>query len=242
MKDSKKKNKILTIHNKNIFQSSSNKIAVCILAYQPDERLIQLYNDLSKSNYDFYVIVDDNKYHISSLEKKYTSFHFIQIKEEECIKNGYYGLNYYVKKGEPSAWEKAIFYFSTQKINTYPFVWFLEDDVFIPQKDVILEIDWQGAQQVRRLFPNAVSIFVLPPSIETLEQRLNSRGQDSQETISRRVAAARVEMSHVGEFDYVTINDQFDVALQDIRAIVRAQRLKGVVQLKRYAFLIQTLT
>ena len=108
--------------------------------------------------------------------------------------------------------------------------------------DVILEIDWQGAQQVRRLFPNAVSIFVLPPSIETLEQRLNSRGQDSQETISRRVAAARVEMSHVGEFDYVTINDQFDVALQDIRAIVRAQRLKGVVQLKRYAFLIQTLT
>jgi hypothetical protein len=141
MKDSKKKNKILTIHNKNIFQPSSNKIAICILAYQPDERLIQLYNDLSKSNYDFYVIVDDNKYDISSLEKKYTSFHFIQIKEEECIKNGYYGLNYYVKKGEPSAWEKAIFYFSTQKINTYPFVWFLEDDVFIPQKDVILEID-----------------------------------------------------------------------------------------------------
>jgi len=108
--------------------------------------------------------------------------------------------------------------------------------------DVILEIDWQGAEQVRRLFPNAVSIFVLPPSIETLEQRLNSRGQDSQETISRRVAAARAEMSHVGEFDYVTINDQFDVALQDIRAIIRAQRLKGAVQLKRYAFLIQTLT
>ncbi len=108
--------------------------------------------------------------------------------------------------------------------------------------DVILEIDWQGAEQVRRLFPNAVSIFVLPPSIETLEQRLNSRGQDSQETISRRVSAARAEMSHVGEFDYVTINDQFDVALQDIRAIIRAQRLKGAVQLKRYAFLIQTLT
>lgn len=108
--------------------------------------------------------------------------------------------------------------------------------------DVILEIDWQGAEQVRRLFPDAISIFVLPPSLETLEHRLNSRGQDSQETISRRVAAARAEMSHVGEFDYVTINDQFDVALQDISAIVRAQRLKGAVQMKRYAYLIQTLT
>lgn len=108
--------------------------------------------------------------------------------------------------------------------------------------DVILEIDWQGAEQVRRVFPNAISIFVLPPSIETLEHRLNSRGQDSQETISKRVAAARAEMSHVTEFDYVTINDIFDVALQDIRAIVRAQRLVGAVQLKRYAYLIQTLT
>jgi guanylate kinase len=108
--------------------------------------------------------------------------------------------------------------------------------------DVILEIDWQGAEQVRRLFPNAISIFVLPPSIETLEHRLNSRGQDSQETISKRVAAARAEMSHVTEFDYVTINDDFEVALQDIRAIVRTQRLTGAAQLKRYAYLIQTLT
>jgi len=108
--------------------------------------------------------------------------------------------------------------------------------------DVILEIDWQGAAQVRRLYPNAISIFVLPPSIETLEQRLNARGQDSQEIISKRVAAAREEMRHVGEFDYVTINNYFDVALQDIRAIIRAQRLVGAVQLQRYASLIQTLT
>jgi guanylate kinase len=108
--------------------------------------------------------------------------------------------------------------------------------------DVILEIDWQGAAQVRRLFPNAISIFVLPPSIETLEQRLNSRGQDSQETISKRVAAARAEMRHVSEFDYVTINNYFDVALQDIRAIIRAQRLVGTAQLQRYASLIQALT
>ena len=108
--------------------------------------------------------------------------------------------------------------------------------------DVILEIDWQGAAQVRRLFPNAVSIFVLPPSIETLEQRLNSRGQDSQETISKRVAAARAEMRHVSEFDYVTINNYFDIALQDIRAIIRAQRLVGATQLQRYDSLIQSLT
>ncbi|MDP3778071.1 guanylate kinase [Methylotenera sp.] len=108
--------------------------------------------------------------------------------------------------------------------------------------DVILEIDWQGAEQVRRLFPHAISIFVLPPSIETLEQRLNSRGQDSQETISKRVAAARAEMRHVSEFDYVTINNYFDVALQDIRAIIRTRRLVGTAQLQRYASLIQALT
>lgn len=108
--------------------------------------------------------------------------------------------------------------------------------------DVILEIDWQGAAQVRRLFPNAVSVFVLPPSIEALEQRLNSRGQDSQETISQRVAAARTEMRHVGMFDYVTINSNFDVALQDISAIIRTHRLAAAVQLQRYASLIQSLT
>ena len=108
--------------------------------------------------------------------------------------------------------------------------------------DIILEIDWQGAEQVRRLYPHAVSIFVLPPSIEALERRLNGRGQDSAEVIAKRVAAARTEMRHVSEFDYVTINDDFDVALQDITAIIRAQRLIGSVQLQRYADLIQTLT
>lgn len=108
--------------------------------------------------------------------------------------------------------------------------------------DVILEIDWQGAAQVRRLYPQAISIFVLPPSIEALERRLNGRGQDSAEVIAKRVAAARTEMRHVSEFDYVTINDDFDVALQDISAIVHAQRLVSSVQLQRYASLIQTLT
>ena len=108
--------------------------------------------------------------------------------------------------------------------------------------DVILEIDWQGAAQVRHLYPQAIGIFVLPPSIEALERRLHGRGQDSAEVIARRVAAARTEMRHVAEFDYVTINDDFDVALQDISAIIRAQRLVSKVQLQRYAGLIQTLT
>ncbi len=108
--------------------------------------------------------------------------------------------------------------------------------------DVILEIDWQGAAQVRRLYPQAISIFILPPSIETLEQRLNGRGQDAAAVIAKRVAAALSEMAHVAAFDYVTINDDFDVALQDIAAIFRTQRLVGSTQMQRHASLIQTLT
>ena len=108
--------------------------------------------------------------------------------------------------------------------------------------DVILEIDWQGAVQVRNIYPQSISIFILPPSIETLEQRLNNRGQDSADVINKRVAAARDEMSHVVEFDYVTINDSFDSALQDLLAIIRANRLKSAIQLQRYAALIQQLT
>ena len=108
--------------------------------------------------------------------------------------------------------------------------------------DVILEIDWQGAAQVRNIYPQAISIFILPPSVETLAQRLNNRGQDSAEVITQRLAAAREEMSHVVEFDYVTINDNFDSALQDLLAIIRASRLKSQTQLQRYAALIQQLT
>lgn len=108
--------------------------------------------------------------------------------------------------------------------------------------DVILEIDWQGAAQVRKLYPQSISIFILPPSVEALEQRLNSRGQDSAEVITKRVAVAHEEMRHVVEFDYVTINDTFDVALQDLMAIIRATRLKSQSQLQRYAALIQKLT
>ncbi len=108
--------------------------------------------------------------------------------------------------------------------------------------DMILEIDWQGAVQVRNIYPQATSIFILPPSVVTLQERLNTRGQDSAEVIAKRVAAAREEMRHVVEFDYVTINDNFDVALQDLMAIIRATRLKAQLQLRRYADLVQKLT
>jgi len=108
--------------------------------------------------------------------------------------------------------------------------------------DVILEIDWQGAAQVRNIYPQSISIFILPPSLEALEQRLNDRGQDSVEVINKRVAAAHEEMRHVVEFDYVTINDNFDVALQDLQAIIRASRLKAQSQLQRHVALVQKLT
>jgi guanylate kinase len=108
-------------------------------------------------------------------------------------------------------------------------------------QDLILEIDWQGAAQVRQFYPEAISIFILPPSMHELESRLRGRGQDSDEVIAKRLAAAKDEMSHVGEFDYVTINDKFEVALEDLNAIVRTQRLKREKQLARHATLLKGL-
>ncbi|MGZ4957801.1 MAG: guanylate kinase [Methylomonas sp.] len=91
--------------------------------------------------------------------------------------------------------------------------------------DVILEIDWQGAQQVRRMLPDAVSIFILPPSIEVLRQRLQNRGQDPDEVIARRMRDAVTEMSHYPEFDYLIVNDDFNTALNQLKSIVIANRL-----------------
>jgi guanylate kinase len=102
-------------------------------------------------------------------------------------------------------------------------------------EDILLEIDWQGAAQVRALFPDAISVFILPPSEEELCQRLHKRGQDSDEVIARRLANAHEEIAHVSEFDYVIINDRFDDALKDLQALFRAQRLKADKQLKRHA-------
>ncbi len=101
--------------------------------------------------------------------------------------------------------------------------------------DVLLEIDWQGAQQVRRQFPDAVGIFILPPSIAELEQRLRKRGQDSEEVIARRVKAAGGEIAHAAEFDYVMINENFETALSQLAAIAQAARCRVRQQAARHA-------
>ncbi|MCK2097159.1 guanylate kinase [Thauera aromatica] len=101
-------------------------------------------------------------------------------------------------------------------------------------RDTLLEIDWQGAQQVRKAFPGSIGVFVLPPSVEALEARLRGRGTDSGDVISRRLLGARGEMRHVGEFDYVIINDEIDAALDDLIAVVRASRLRYECQHQRH--------
>lgn len=100
--------------------------------------------------------------------------------------------------------------------------------------DVLLEIDWQGAQQVRRHFPQAVGIFILPPSMAALELRLRGRGTDSDDVIQRRLLAALTEMRHVDEFDYVIINNDLQRALDDLQAAVSASRLRLVAQRSRH--------
>jgi len=97
-------------------------------------------------------------------------------------------------------------------------------------QDVVLEIDWQGALQIKRLFPNAILIFILPPSWEELKQRLQRRGEDRPEVIATRMANARIEVSKAREFDFVIINALFETALFDLKAIVHSQRLKYAAQ------------
>jgi guanylate kinase len=101
--------------------------------------------------------------------------------------------------------------------------------------DILLEIDWQGAAQIQRLFPQAIGVFIVPPTLDVLHQRLTGRGQDSSDVIERRMAAAREDISHVGEFDYVIINDDFSVAVEDLSAVFRTQRLTAARQLARHA-------
>ena len=122
-------------------------------------------------------------------------------------------------KGEFLEWaEVHSNYYGTSK------VW-LEEQMRSGQ-DILLEIDWQGAQQVRKVFPKAVGVFILPPSLDELERRLRGRGTDSEEVIARRVLGARGEMRHVAEFDYVIINEDLPAALEDLVAVVRASRLR----------------
>ncbi|MGI4837145.1 MAG: guanylate kinase [Janthinobacterium lividum] len=107
--------------------------------------------------------------------------------------------------------------------------------------DLILEIDWQGAEQVRRLMPKARSIFILPPSQQALRQRLTNRGQDSDEIIEGRMREAVSEMSHYVEYDFLVINDDFAAALEDLKAIFRANRLQQAPQQQRFSPLLASL-
>ena len=108
-------------------------------------------------------------------------------------------------------------------------------------RDILLEIDWQGAAQIRRLFPECISVFILPPSLEALEQRLKGRGKDKDEVISKRMAAVREDVAHVAEFDYVIINDNLNEALRELNAVVLATRVRCAGQLSRHQALINQL-
>ncbi len=115
------------------------------------------------------------------------------------------------------------------------------EDTLQSGQDVILEIDWQGAAQVRRLMPDCVGIFIVPPSPEILKARLTGRGTDAPEVVERRLREAGEECSHAQEFDYLVVNDEFAVALADLQAIVRAQRLRMQAQEVRHAGLLSRL-
>ena len=107
--------------------------------------------------------------------------------------------------------------------------------------DIVLEIDWQGAQQVRKLIPDAIGIFILPPSLDMLRQRMMGRRQDSTAVIEHRLKAARGEIAHLEEFDYAIINNNFDDAVEDLASIIRSARLRLPSQIARYSDLINSL-
>ena len=115
------------------------------------------------------------------------------------------------------------------------------EDQLASGMDVILEIDWQGAEQVRKLIADSQSIFVLPPSISALKERLQNRGQDDESIIQRRMRDAVNEMSHYAEFDYLVVNDDFAVALDDLKSIIRANRLTQLNQARNIESLLTEL-
>tara|TARA_R110001592_G_scaffold363402_1_gene688374 strand:- start:82385 stop:83002 length:618 start_codon:yes stop_codon:yes gene_type:complete len=115
------------------------------------------------------------------------------------------------------------------------------EELLAQGKDVILEIDWQGAEQVRRLLPDCIGIFVLPPSPQALEERLTGRGQDDSEVINHRLAEAQKEMSHFVDADYLIINDDFDTAVSELQAIILSQRLRIESQQQKNCKLLKDL-
>ena len=141
-------------------------------------------------------------------EENGREYHFVTVEEFEAMKDRGEFLESALVHGN---------YYGTSR------VW-IEEQMSIGN-DVLLEIDWQGARQVRERFAGTVGIFILPPSIEALEWRLHHRGTDSEQTITRRLLGAGAEMAHAPEFEYVIINEDFDVALSQMRAVVIASRL-----------------
>ena len=116
------------------------------------------------------------------------------------------------------------------------------NETVVSGQDILLEIDCQGAKQVHQVFPQSVGIFILPPSTDALAARLKTRAQDNSEAIQRRLAAAREEISHISEFDYVIINNKLEDALNELTCIIRAERLKKDRQLMKYHSLITQLS
>ena len=143
-------------------------------------------------------------------------YHFVTVETFEAMKENNAFLEWAYVHGN---------YYGTSK------TW-IESELAVGH-DVLLEIDWQGALQVKRLFPDVVGIFILPPSVEALRERLNKRATDAPEVIARRLAGAGAEMVHAGQFDYVIINDDFERAKDDLIAIVRASRLSFKTQAVR---------
>lgn len=116
------------------------------------------------------------------------------------------------------------------------------DEAIASGNDILLEIDCQGAKQIKNIFPESIGIFILPPSIEALAMRLKARAQDDSEIIQKRLAAVREEVSHIVEFDYIIINNQFDEALNDLICVVRGEHLKKQRQLSKHRTLISQLS
>lgn len=142
-------------------------------------------------------------------EQEGTDYHFVDVAGFRALRD----------RGEFLEWAEVHGnYYATSR------VWIKQQMEF--GRDILLEIDWQGAQQVRKAFPAAVGVFVLPPSMEALESRLRGRGTDSDDVISRRLLGARSEMRHVSEFEHVILNNELQQAVDDLVAVVRASRLR----------------
>lgn len=114
-------------------------------------------------------------------------------------------------------------------------------DLLTNNQDVILEIDWQGARQVKKSFPEVIGIFIIPPSIETLRERLTNRGQDNSTIVNRRMQDAVSEMQHYDEFDYLVVNDEFNMALDDLSSIIHSRRLSAQQQINQHQDLLKML-